>query len=107
MPLYEIETDAHIIITWADDEESAREVSKDSYPGENVLRLTKRPRNSWVISKGMLGIRIKTDPCSVARDCLSRASGDKVHAIRLYMQETGVDLEKSRKVIETNMLIGW
>jgi len=107
MPLYEMETDAHIIITWADDEDSAREVAADSYPGENVLRMTKRPRNSWVISKGMLGIKIKSDPCSVARDCLSRASGDKVHAIRLYMQETGVDLDKSRKVIETNMVMGW
>lgn len=107
MPLYEIETDAHIIITWADDEDQAREVAKDSYPGENVVRMTKRPRNSWVISKGLLGIKIKTDPCGIARDCLSKASGDKLHAIRLYMQETGVDLEKSRKVIETNMVMGW
>jgi len=49
----------------------------------------------------------KTDPCGVARDCLSKAAGDKIHAIRLYMHETGDDLEKSRKVIETNMVIGW
>lgn len=107
MPLFEIETDAHIIITWADDEQSARDVAEDCYPGENVLRMTKRPRNSWVISKGLLGIKVKTDPCGIARECLSRASGDKIHAIRLYMQETGVDLEKSRKVIETNMVMGW
>jgi hypothetical protein len=107
MPLFEIETDAHIIITWADDEAKAREVAADSYPGENILRLSKRPRNSWVISKGVLGIKIKTDPCSVARDCLSKAAGDKVHAIRLYMQQTGDDLEQSRKVIETNMVMGW
>jgi len=107
MPLFEIETDAHIVITWADDEASASKVVKDSYPGENVLRMSKRPRNSWVISKGFLGIKIKTDPCGVARDCLSKASGDKVHAIRLYMQQTGVDLEQSRKVIETNMVMGW
>ena len=26
MPLFEVETDAHIIITWADDEEKATEV---------------------------------------------------------------------------------
>jgi hypothetical protein len=107
MPLYEIETDAHIIITWADDEDQARDVAQDSYPGENILRMTKRPRNSWVISKGLLGIKVEADPCSVARDCLAKASGDKLHAIRLYMQETGDDLEKSRKVIETNMVMGW
>ena len=42
-----------------------------------------------------------------ARDCLSRAAGDKVHAIRLYMQKTGSDLDQSRKVIESNMVMGW
>ena len=107
MPLFEIETDPHIIITWADDEADARAVAADSYPGENILRMSKRPRNSWVISKGVLGIKMKTDPCGVARDCLSKASGDKVHAIRLYMQQTGDDLEQSRKVIESNMVMGW
>ena len=107
MPLYEIETEAHIIITWAEDEEAAKVVSEDCYPGEAVLRLMRRPRNSWVISKGVLGIKTQLDPCGVARECLSKAAGDKVHAIRLYMQETGVDLEKSRKVIESNMVMGW
>jgi len=43
----------------------------------------------------------------VARDCLSKSSGDKVHAIRLYRQETGSDLETARKVIESNMVMGW
>ncbi len=47
------------------------------------------------------------DPCTTARDCLAKAEGDKVHAIRLYMQETGTDLEKARKVIESNMVMGW
>ncbi len=47
------------------------------------------------------------DPCTTARDCLTKASGDKVHAIRLYMHETGTDLEDARKVIESNMLMGW
>lgn len=107
MPLYEIETDAHIIITWADDEESAKAVASDSYPGESIVRLTKRPRDSWVISKGVLGISTEVDPCGVARDCLAKASGDKVHAIRLYMSETGNDLEQARRAIETNMVIGW
>ena len=108
MPLFEVETDAHIIITWANDEDSATSVANDSYPTENIVRLTKRPRDSWVISKGVLGIASsKSDPCNVARDCLSKAAGDKVHAIRLYMHETGTDLEQARKVIESNMVMGW
>lgn len=107
MPLYEVETDAHIIITWADDESSAGAVANDSYPTESIVRLTKRPRDSWVISKGVLGIKSAADPCKVARDCLSKAAGDKVHAIRLFMQETGDDLEQARKVIESNMVMGW
>ena len=108
MPLFEVETDAHIIITWANDEDTATTVANDSYPTESIVRLTKRPRDSWVISKGVLGIASKTeDPCGVARDCLSKAAGDKVHAIRLYMQETGNDLDQARKVIESNMVMGW
>ncbi len=108
MPLFEVETDAHIIITWAESEDMARDVAKDSYPGESIVRLTKRPRDSWVISKGVLGItNAEADPCDVARDCLAKASGDKVHAIRLYMHETGNDLEQARKAIESNMVMGW
>jgi hypothetical protein len=108
MPLYEIETEAHIIITWADSERAATAVANGSYPHENIMRLTKRPRDSWVISKGVLGLTGQPlDPCSVARDCLSKASGDKVHAIRLYMHETGTDLTQARKVIESNMVMGW
>ncbi len=108
MPLFEVETEAHIIITWADDESSANDVALECYPNESIVRMTKRPRDSWVISKGVLGITDeKSDPCNVARDCLSKASGDKVHAIRLYMHETGTDLEKARKVIESNMVMGW
>lgn len=108
MPLFEVETEAHIIITWADDEGSANVVAQECYPTEQIVRMTKRPRDSWVISKGVLGITDKKmDPCSVARDCLSKASGDKVHAIRLYMHETGTDLEGARKAIESNMVMGW
>ena len=107
MPLFEVETNAHILITWAADEPSARKLVLDAYPGDEVLRLTKRPRDTWVISKSALGIAGKIDPCNTARDCLSKASGDKVHAIRLYMHETGTDLERARKVIESNMVMGW
>ena len=107
MPLFEVETNAHIIITWADDEPSAQNVVREAYPQDQVIRLTKRPRDTWVISKGALGITASADPCNVARDCLSKAAGDKVHAIRLYMHETGVDLENARKVIESNVVMGW
>ena len=108
MPLFEIETSGHIIITWADDESAAREVAADAFPTDDVIRMTKRPRNTWVISKGALGLTTpRLDPCNIARDCLAKSSGDKVHAIRLYMHETGSDLERARKVIESNMVMGW
>ena len=107
MPLFEVETDAHIIITWAADEERASMVVSEAYANDKVIRLTKRPRDTWVISKGVLGLRGSGDPCGVARDCLSKASGDKLHAIRLYMHETGSDLELARKAIESNMVMGW
>ncbi len=107
MPLFEVETDNHIIITWADDADAATAVVTDAYPSESVIRMTKRPRDTWVISKGALGITEEVDICHTARDCLNKASGDKVHAIRLYMHETGVDLEEARKVIESNMVLGW
>jgi hypothetical protein len=108
MPLFEVETDAHIIITWAADESAASGVVREAYPHDKVIRMTKRPRDTWVISKGALGLTdARIDPCSVARDCLSKAHGDKVHAIRLYMKETGSDLDIARKVIESNMVMGW
>ena len=107
MPLFEVETGAHIVITWAEDESAAKTIPQSAYPTEEVMRVTKRPRDTWVISKSVLGIAESTDPCTTARDCLSRASGDKVHAIRLYMQETGTDLDGARKVIESNMVMGW
>ncbi|TWT86312.1 hypothetical protein Mal64_38520 [Pseudobythopirellula maris] len=107
MPLFEVETNSHIVITWAEDADAATAVVTENFPSDAVLRLTKRPRDTWVISKAALGIPSKTDPCQTARECLSRAEGDKVHAIRLYMKEKGVDLEQARKVIESNMVIGW
>ena len=108
MPLFEVETNAHIIITWAETEDAASAVVSDAYPSDEVIRMTKRPRDTWVISKGALGLTDQSeDPCTTARDCLSKAAGDKVHAIRLYMHETGVDLENARKVIESNMVMGW
>ena len=107
MALFEIETNAQIMVGWAETKEDAEEIAKENYPEEDIVRVTQRPRDLWVISKRLLGIEGSSDPCDTARDCLSRASGDKVHAIRLYMLDTGVDLHEAQKAIETNMSLGW
>ena len=107
MPLYEVETSSHIMLACVDNELSARAFAAQNYPGEEVIRISHRPRDAWVISKTLLGIKGTADPCATARDCLARARGDKLHAVRLYMQQTGCDLEQSRKVIESNMAVGW
>jgi len=38
---------------------------------------------------------------------VAKSSGDKVHAIRLYMHETGSDLKRAQRAIESNMVMGW
>lgn len=107
MALYEIETNAHIMVGWADTQDDAESIARSHYPEEDIVRITKRPRDIWVISKRLLGIEGTMEPCDTARDCLARAKGDKVHAIRLYMLDTGVDLHEAQRAIETNMSLGW
>ena len=107
MPLFEVETTSHIMIASVEDEKAARAFAQSNYPSEEVLRISHRPRDAWVISKNLLGISKAVDPCTTARDCLAKAQGDKLHAVRLYMQQTGSDLEGARKVIESNMAMGW
>lgn len=107
MPLFEVETSSHIMIACAADEDAARAFARSNYPEEEILRVAHRPRDAWVISKSMLGIKGDSDPCSTARECLAKASGDKVNAVRLFMQATGSDLEKARKAVESNMSLGW
>ena len=107
MALYEIETNLHIMIGWADTQEAAIEIAKEHYPDDEVVRITRRPKDVWVISKGMLGVKGTGEPNDAARDCLQRARGDKLHAIRLYMLDTGVDLHEAQRAIETNMSLGW
>ena len=108
MPLFEVETTSHIMIACVEDEASARSFAAANYPTEEVIRVSHRPRDAWVISKRLLGlVTTAVDPCATARDCLAKAQGDKLHAVRLYMQHTGSDLEGARKVIESNMAMGW
>ena len=107
MPLYKVETNAHIMISWADSPDDATVSAKEHYPEEEIVRITRRPRDIWVISKRLLGIEGTAAPCDTARDCLARAKGDKLHAIRLYMLDTGVDLQEAQKAVETNMSLGW
>ena len=107
MPLFEVETTSHIMIACVADDRAARDFAMTHYPSEEILRVVHRPRDAWVISKRLLGIHTEGDPCAVARDCLSKAQGDKLHAVRLYMQSTGTDLDGARKVIESNMVRGW
>ncbi|REJ73947.1 MAG: hypothetical protein DWQ34_14865 [Planctomycetota bacterium] len=107
MPLFEIETNLHIMIGWADSQEDAEALARKQYPDDEILRATRRPNDLWVISKGLLGVGSEAEPCETARDCLSRASGDKLHAIRLYMLDTGADLHEAQRAIETNMSMGW
>ena len=41
MPLYEIETNLHIMIGWADSQEDAVAIATAHYPHEEVVRITK------------------------------------------------------------------
>jgi hypothetical protein len=107
MPLFEVETTSHIMIACVNDEAEARKFADQNYPSEEVIRVSHRPRDAWVISKNLLGLSSTVDPCAKARDCLAKAQGNKLHAVRLYMQQTGTDLEGARKVIESNMAMGW
>ena len=107
MPLYEIETDGHIVIALASDEASARQQANEYFPFDRIRRVSRRPRDCWVISKAALGLTDGAGKmCSIARDCLEHSAGDKFHAIRLYMNRTGTDLERARRVIESNMVMG-
>src|SRR5262249_24109759 len=56
MPLFEVETTSHIMIACVTDEPGARAFAAQHYPSEDILRVSHRPRDAWVISKKLLGI---------------------------------------------------
>ncbi len=62
MPLYEVETTSHIMIACVADEPTARAFAAANYPQEEIIRVTHRPRDAWVISKKLLGIPSSADP---------------------------------------------
>ncbi len=107
MPLFEVETTSHIMIACVADEPTAREFrgrqlsERGDHPGDasSARRLGDFQEAA--------GHPVAGRSVPVARDCLSKAAGDKLHAMRLYMQTTGSDLEGARKVIESNMVLGW
>ena len=39
MPLFEVETDSHIIITWANNNDEATAAVADAYPNDSVIRM--------------------------------------------------------------------
>ena len=51
MPLFEVETTSHIMIACVDDEPTARAFAATHYPIEEIIRVSHRPRDAWVISK--------------------------------------------------------
>ena len=53
MALFEVETDAHIMIIWADTETEASMRAQKHYPEEALIRVARRPRDTWVISKAV------------------------------------------------------
>ncbi len=72
MPLYEVETTSHIMIACVDDEASARGFANANYPSEEVVRVSHRPRDAWVISKNLLGLKGASDPCTPRATALQR-----------------------------------
>ena len=48
--------------TRVDDESAARSFAQENYPAEEVLRVSHRPRDAWVISKNLLGLAGNTSP---------------------------------------------
>ena len=73
MPMFEVETEGHIMIIWAQDKDQARQFSTDNYPAETITRVTHRPRDAWVISKKLLGIEGSGSPCDTARECFGES----------------------------------
>ena len=62
MPLFEVETTSHIMIACAENESTARSFAATYYPVEEIIRVSHRPRDAWVISKKLLGVAARGRP---------------------------------------------
>ncbi len=106
--LFEVETTSHIMIASVDDEAAARSF----VPGTTIPT---RKSSASAIVRGMPGssprtfsaLPVRSTSCTTARDGFAKAQGDKLHAVRLPACNTREDLEGARKVIESNMAMGW
>ncbi|MBA4032188.1 MAG: hypothetical protein C0478_15050 [Planctomyces sp.] len=107
MPLFEIETSAHIMVAWTESKDAAEALTHETFPDEEILRISRRPRDAWVISKRLLGLTGPASPSEMARDCLAKSHGNKIEAIHLYMVGMGVTEDEAQRAIETNMSLGW
>jgi len=107
MALFEIETNAHIMISWADSREAAEAVAKKHYPEEDIVRVTKRPRDIWVISKRLLGIQGASDPCDTARD-LPRPAPPETRSTPFAStcSTREADLHEAQRAIENQHVAG-
>ncbi len=107
MPLYEIETNGHIMIGWADSTDAARALAVDLYPEDQILRISKRPRDLWVISKRLLGLRLRPLPVISPANAWRKPLATSCTRSGFTAQKTGTDLQEAQKAIETNMSLGW
>ncbi len=83
MPLFEIETEAHIMIGWASSLEQAEHIAAKHYPEEKILRITRRPATcgsfpkacwGWVKSSGPAMSPATASPAPPATNCTPSAS---------------------------------
>ena len=86
MPLFEVETDAHIIITWADNEEAAARVLQDAYPGDRVIRpvfgrAERFARTIDLVADPVLGLTDACDDVAEAKLAVAIAIGCVVHGL--------------------------
>ena len=101
MPLFEVETTSHIMIACVADSEAARAFAATHYPSEEVIRISHRPRDAWVISKKPLGIQAEGDPGSIAR--VARILVD--NALRFAPQGSEVRISAGRDASAAGIVV--
>ena len=93
MPLFEVETTSHIMIACVADDKAARDFATTHYPSEEIMRVTHRPRDAWVISKTLLGIQSEGDPCRSPAIACRRPRGTSCMPCASTCNRRGRDLD--------------